>query len=132
MCTPILLAAERTPPRLDRFRPQYFYINAPGAQLSWVINDENLSRLILEMLHLHTAIFLLAFVIALPFLHRRYILKYAPRNRRIIDFHTATSFLQESNLVSRANANRHLRDAFGIMNPFVNGETCFHDQFVRC
>lgn len=131
MRTFILVATKRTPTRLHRFQPQYVYINAL-AQFSGGINGNDLSRLILEMLCLQAAIYLLAFILAVTFFLRSDVLKYTRSNRRIVDFHTATSFLRKSNLASRANANRHLRDAFGIVNSFVNGETSFHDHFVKC
>ena len=131
MRTLILGATKRTTARLHRFKPHYVYIIAP-AQFSGGINGNDLSRLNLEMLCLQTAIYLLTFILAVAFFQRGDVLKYTRRNRRIVDFHTATSFLRNSNLASRANANRHLRDAFGIVNPFVIGESSFRDQFVKC
>src|ERR1700689_4294744 len=72
-----------------------------------------------------TQILLVVPVIVLLFL------RYFPRRRRrITDFSTAVSILQKSNFESRAHANRHLHNAFGIMNPFVNGEKEFHDEYI--
>jgi hypothetical protein len=51
--------------------------------------------------------------------------------RKITDIGRATETLKESTYSSRARANRHLLRAFGIMNPFVNGDTKFHDDYVK-
>ena len=84
------------------------------------------------MFHLNPALFLLILTLILSFLRQHIFLKYTGRRRTVADFRTATSFLHESDLESRAKANRHLRDAFGILNPFVNGEKDFHDKYVKC
>ena len=55
-----------------------------------------------------------------------------PRRRRITNLQEALEVLKESTFQTRANANCHLRTAFGIQNPFVNGEKQFHDEYVKC
>src|SRR5271170_5830405 len=108
------------------------YILFASAQLPEIFKAEHLSRLILEMFYLNPALFLLTFALSLSFLLQYVFLKYTGRLRRITDFHTAKLFLQESDLESRAKANRYLRDAFGIMNPFVSGDKGLHDKYVKC
>jgi hypothetical protein len=58
-------------------------------------------------------------------------LRLFPRRRRITSLHEALEALKKSTFQTRANANGHLRTAFGIQNPFVNGEKEFHDEYVK-
>ena len=57
---------------------------------------------------------------------------YFPRPRRITNLQEALEVLKKSTFQTRANANCHLRTAFGIQNPFVNGESKFHNEYVKC
>lgn len=59
------------------------------------------------------------------------LLNRSRRYRRVTDIRSALEILNNSSFQSRANANVHLRDAFGIMNPFVNGDKLFHDEYVK-
>jgi Cytochrome P450 len=53
------------------------------------------------------------------------------QHRKVTETPVAIEMLKLSTYDSRARANRHLRDAFGIMNPFVNGDKVFHDEYVK-
>jgi len=132
-CTriPHQIASELNLARLARFKLQCIPTFAL-AQFSQIFKDDHRSCLNLEMFHLNPALFLFILTLSLSFLHRYTFLKYTGRRRTVADFRTATSFLHESDLESRAKANRHLRDAFGILNPFVNGEKDFHNKYVKC
>lgn len=54
-----------------------------------------------------------------------------PQYRRITHFNEAVEYLKQCDLSSRAIANTHLRDAFGIVNPFVISNMSFHNAYVK-
>ena len=54
-----------------------------------------------------------------------------PQHRRIRHFNEAVKYLKQSDSSFRAIANTHLRDAFGIANPFVISNTPFHNAYVK-
>jgi hypothetical protein len=53
------------------------------------------------------------------------------QRRRVTNMSVAVETLKFSTYASRAKANCRLRDAFGIMNPFVNGDKVFHDEYLK-
>lgn len=69
-----------------------------------------------------------ALLAALAFL---FIPRFGRPRHSITDPATALTFLKNSTFASRAKANIHLRDAFKIMNPFVNANKDFHDEYIK-